>query len=83
MTEETDIAELIRKLRHRLNLSQESFSARLGVSFRSVNRWENGHSLPSPMALNLIREMLQQVGATHELQVIEKHLRKINESVKS
>ncbi len=83
MAEETDIAELIRKLRNRLNLSQESFSARLGVSFRSVNRWENGHSLPSPMALNLIREMLQQVGATHELQVIEKHSRKINESVKS
>lgn len=35
----------IRKLRAKLNLSQEALAKMLGVAFTSVNRWENGHNL--------------------------------------
>ncbi|MBD2519173.1 helix-turn-helix transcriptional regulator [Nostoc sp. FACHB-973] len=54
--------DLIRELRHQLNVSQKQFAARLGVSFKTVNRWENGHTLPSPLALKLIEEMIRQMG---------------------
>jgi DNA-binding transcriptional regulator YiaG len=37
----------IRELRERLCLSQTEFAQLLGVSFVSVNRWENGHFEPT------------------------------------
>lgn len=43
--------EAIRSLRERLGLTQAELAARLGVSFASVNRWENGQSRPSGMAV--------------------------------
>lgn len=62
-TQPSSISDLVRQLRQHLNLSQERFAARLGVSFKTVNRWENGQSAPSPMALKLIQNQLQQIGA--------------------
>lgn len=56
------IADLVRHLRQHLNLSQEKFAAKLGVSFKTVNRWEKGHSMPSPMALKLIEDLLGTMG---------------------
>ncbi len=55
-------SDLIRELRQQLNLSQEKFAAKLGVSLRTVNRWEKGSTVPSQMALKLIEEMLQKMG---------------------
>ena len=56
------ISDLIRELRQQLDLSQEKFAAKLGVSLRTVNRWENGSTVPSQMALKLIEEMLHKMG---------------------
>ena len=39
-------ADDIRRLRTRLGLSQQQLADRLGVSFATVNRWENGHTKP-------------------------------------
>ena len=39
--------EDIRALREQLELTQEVFARILGVSFATVNRWENGKSMPS------------------------------------
>jgi len=39
--------EEIRRLREHLALTQEVFARILGVSFATVNRWENGKSEPS------------------------------------
>ncbi|MBE9169921.1 helix-turn-helix transcriptional regulator [Pleurocapsales cyanobacterium LEGE 06147] len=44
---------LIRALRQEMGLTQEQFAASVGVVYPSVNRWENGHAQPSPMALKL------------------------------
>lgn len=37
----------IRRLRAKLNLSQENLAKLLGVSFMSVKRWGNGHFKPT------------------------------------
>ena len=46
-----------------LALTQEQFAAVLGVVYPTVNRWENGHAQPSPLALKQIERMLQELGA--------------------
>ena len=56
---ELDWAKLIRELRGRLGLTQEKFAARLGVSFPTINRWENARSVPSPLALQRIEQILR------------------------
>lgn len=35
------------KIRQKLGVTQEGMARLLGVSFTSINRWENGHSLPT------------------------------------
>lgn len=40
----------IKALRTRLRLTQEQMANRLGVRFATLNRWENGHASPSPLA---------------------------------
>lgn len=41
---------LIKKMRDLVGMSQEQFAKELGTSVVSINRWENGKSLPNPMA---------------------------------
>lgn len=62
MTEQGNIPETIRELRTRLGLTQEKFAARLGVAFPTINRWENGHTKPSPLALRQIELLMAEVG---------------------
>ena len=47
----------IRQLRKELDLTQQQFAERLGVSFVTLNRWENGQSKPSAMGLTKLREL--------------------------
>jgi transcriptional regulator with XRE-family HTH domain len=56
-----EIGKFIRELRQLMGLTQEQFAACLGVSYPTVNRWENGHSIPSPMAMKLIEQKLHQM----------------------
>ncbi|HLO50268.1 MAG TPA: helix-turn-helix transcriptional regulator [Nostocaceae cyanobacterium] len=57
-----NIADLVRKTRQRLGLSQEKFAAKLGGSFQSVNRWENGKAKPLLLAVMRIEEIVRQMG---------------------
>ena len=43
-------AEKIKFVRTELKLSQEDLAHKLGVSFATVNRWENGSYNPSRLA---------------------------------
>ena len=58
MLEIRDISKVVKEIRRRLNLSQEELASKLGVSFATVNRWENYHSQPSPLAIKQIQKML-------------------------
>ncbi len=42
--------ELIKKIRSLADMSQEQFAKEIGTTVVSINRWENGKSLPNPMA---------------------------------
>ncbi len=57
------IRGLIPRIRERMGLTQEKFAARLGVTFPTINRWENGHTRPSPLALKQIEALLRELGA--------------------
>jgi DNA-binding transcriptional regulator YiaG len=61
-TDQLDLANLVRETRQRLELSQAKFATKLGVSFQSVNRWENGRTKPLPIALKQIEHLLHQMG---------------------
>ena len=43
-------------------LTQEKMAARLGVTFPTINRWENGRAQPSPLALKQIEDLLVGLG---------------------
>jgi len=58
--EPADIANRIRFIRETLGLTQEKLATRLGVAFPTVNRWENGHTQPSPPALRQIAVLLAE-----------------------
>ena len=45
-----DYPDRIRRLRAKLGLSQKRLAELLGVSFASVNRWENGQARPNRLA---------------------------------
>lgn len=48
-------------LRKKLGLTQAEMARRLGVSFVTVNRWENGHCRPSPLAKRYIDELQKEI----------------------
>ncbi len=62
MGKRSNTANLVRELRHQLGLTQEKLAAKLGVTFPTINRWENDRSKPSPLALKQIEELLAGLG---------------------
>jgi putative transcriptional regulator len=62
LNNQTDIPQLVRELRRRTGLTQEKFAAKLGVTFPTINRWENGRATPSPLAMQRIEELLRSMG---------------------
>lgn len=62
IAEQPTIGQLVRELRQAMNLSQEKFADELGMTFPTINRWENGRSTPSPLALKQLEILLQQLG---------------------
>ena len=43
---------LVKKMRELACMSQEQFAKEIGTTVVSINRWENGKSIPNPMAQN-------------------------------
>ncbi len=52
-----DFPSQIKQLRGRLGLTQVMLAERLGVSFPTVNRWENGKSVPSQLSWSRLLEI--------------------------
>ncbi len=48
--ENRDYPTMVKEVRSQLAISQEDLARELGVSFATVNRWENGQSRPSKLA---------------------------------
>ena len=62
MNSQQDFSQLVRSLREKLGLTQEKFAARIGVTFPTINRWENGKVKPSLLAVRQIKDILQELG---------------------
>lgn len=43
-------SSVVKKVRCGLNLSQQQLAQALNVSYTTINRWENGHVVPSNLA---------------------------------
>lgn len=52
---------IIHDLRLAFGLTQEQFAATVGVTYTTINRWENGRSKPSPLAMGKIEGMLEEI----------------------
>ena len=52
-----NIAEELKKLRQQQGWSQEDLARKIGVSFATVNRWENGKTKPSKMVQSQIKKI--------------------------
>ena len=56
-----DIPALIRELRQRLDLTQEQFAQKVGVTYSTVNHWENGKRVPLPFLVKRLVEMKEEL----------------------
>ena len=57
-----NIPSLVKKLRGHLgDLTQEQFARELGVTFATVNSWENRKRFPQPYLLRKLLELGQQI----------------------
>jgi transcriptional regulator with XRE-family HTH domain len=66
---------LIRELRQEMGPTQEQFAAELGVVYPTINRWENGSTQPSPMAMKLVEMKLLEV-SNYGQELLERHFAK-------
>lgn len=60
-----DYPSLVKEVRRQLAISQEDLARELGVSYATVNRWENAQAKPSRLAraqLDAFCERMQAAG---------------------
>ncbi|MCC5659132.1 helix-turn-helix domain-containing protein [Nostoc sp. XA010] len=58
---QVDAPVLMHQLRQLLGLTQEQFSAEVGVALVRINRWGNNRAKPLPLALKQIKAKLNQL----------------------
>src|SRR5438093_1230582 len=59
-------AQVIRRWRRRVGLTQEGLAQALSVTFSTVSRWENGHVLPSKLAWRALQQLAAELGSPLE-----------------
>lgn len=57
-----EFSQFCLETRLKLNLSQEKLARKLGVSFATVNRWENGKTVPQKLTLNRFQKFCKLNG---------------------
>ncbi|MGL4498661.1 MAG: helix-turn-helix domain-containing protein [Planktothrix sp.] len=68
--EQPRIGQIVRALRQARGLTQEQFAHKLGVTFPTVNRWENSKATPSPLAMQKLNRMVNRMGGHNWLSQI-------------
>ena len=61
--------ELVKEVRRQLGISQEELAHRLGVSFATINRWENGKTTPFKLARAQFDAFCQKMVAAGKLRL--------------
>lgn len=60
-------SELVKEVRRQLEISQEDLARALGVSFATINRWENGKTAPSRLARNQFETFCKEMRNMNKL----------------
>jgi transcriptional regulator with XRE-family HTH domain len=63
--------ELVREVRRQLGISQEELAHELGVSFATINRWENGKTTPFKLARGHFDSFCKKMTAAKKLDLTE------------
>ena len=58
--------EIIKTIREELVITQTEFADLIGASFVSVNRWENGHCVPTIKKRRKIKQLMKQCNIKEE-----------------
>ena len=53
-------SELIKSIRVQLGITQEQLAHKLNVSFSTINRWENGHTIPKKLGQKCLIEFCRK-----------------------
>ncbi|AMW28277.1 transcriptional regulator, XRE family [Limnospira maxima CS-328] len=77
-----DIPQLLRQLRGDLELSQAEMAQFLGVSAQTINRWENGHSQPSAISINLMQHKLSSLDSLKDIKTVKANLSQPSNSLR-
>lgn len=56
-----EVSKLIYELRQLTGLTQVQLAETLGVAYAKINRWENGHIQPSPLALKQLLTLIHKL----------------------
>ena len=62
-------SEKVKYVREKLELSQEDLAHELGVSFATINRWENGSYNPSRLAKKAFEDFCANKNIKFEVSV--------------
>lgn len=62
----------IHEIRQLTKLTQVQLAEVLGVSYETINRWENGHIQPSPLALKQIQLFVNELSLSSSKVVQDK-----------
>ncbi len=65
----------IKRTRTILGMSQERFARAVGVSFCTVNRWERDKTVPSPMALKVLKRLKDKADSNDKRSAMRLDLR--------
>ena len=71
--------ELLKKIRESVNYSQIEMADELGVSFATINRWENGHTIPNRLA----QEKIYDFCVKHSVPLYDFIIQKVHDSAKA
>lgn len=64
--------KLIKSIREYLGLSQTELAEKIGVTFATVNRWENGRAIPTKLAQTTLYEYCEEHGVPVYQMILEK-----------
>ena len=62
MKNKKDVPDLIKELRDKLDLTQEQFAQKVGVTFSTINNWEKGTRTPHPFLFQKLLDIAREIG---------------------
>ncbi len=62
-----DIGRKLKEIRKKSLMSQTDFAQELGVSFSTVNRWENNKAVPNYQAQKKIKDFCDKKGIPFDI----------------